>query len=342
VNLVARRSALALAAESKARECAPAHHGDASSAPPTLAPCAGTAHRDTTRTRLMAHFASRFMAQKDKRRLGSAVLLGLSLLVVVPVPCSAQQAPTSTGGEYGRLVQEATQDFDAGDFAEAHALFERAHKLEPNARTLRGLGKSSFELQHYVQAIREFSDSLSETEKPLTPEQRADVAELLDRAKSYIATVILDVSPREAVILVDGEAVKDGTLTLDPGDRRVTVHADGYRDQDMLINAEGGETKTISIRLAPIGASAPLAAQGVALPQPSTSTIPAPAHALAPDKGPIGAERSQSLLAQWWFWTAVGVAIAGGVTAGVLLQSPGTKAPTPGVGGVVSVLRVQR
>lgn len=51
---------------------------------------------------------------------------------------------------------------------------------------------------------------------------------------------------------------------------------------------------------------------------------------------PVVVDDGGSIWTEWWLWTAVGVAVAGGVTAGVILSMPDDPAPAP-VGGTLAV-----
>ncbi len=88
----------------------------------------------------------------------------------------------------------------------------------------------------------------------------------------------------------------------------------------------------------PAVASAPTPAQTAA-----AATPPAVKPAVAPTDATPEAAASGSIVTRWWFWTAVGVVVVGGVTAGVLVASGGTtksEAPlTPKSGVVITTLR---
>ena len=58
---------------------------------------------------------------------------------------------------YRRLIKEGLAEYEARHFDEARSLFQRAHDLNPNARTHRGIGMASFELRDYVSAVHNLS-----------------------------------------------------------------------------------------------------------------------------------------------------------------------------------------
>ena len=76
-----------------------------------------------------------------------------------PAAEPADPAPAELNAEQQQahrdLSSRAIVEFEAGRFAEARALFMRAHEIWPSARTFRVLGMTSFELRSYVRALQE-------------------------------------------------------------------------------------------------------------------------------------------------------------------------------------------
>ncbi len=230
------------------------------------------------------------------------LMLALACLFGMSPRARAEDAPEKAS--YERLLREATNEFDAGAYSEAHALLARAHKLRPTARTLRGLGMASFELRHYLQAIDELDQALTETRRPLTAAQRKEVQELLERAKSYVGKLRLEVSPASAVILLDGQPVSSPQLTLDPGERVITVRADGYREEELRVTINGGEDKVIPVELAPLEPALP----------------PEPVRAQpGPEPSPLPAAQPATARGRLAPWIVIGASAAVAVTGGVLL-----------------------
>jgi len=97
------------------------------------------------------------------------------VLVLIAVSFDAWAAPGSSReaapGEtqaYRALINDAAAEYDAKHFAEARALFRRAHELEPSARTWRGMGMAAFELRDYVKSLRALEASLVDSRLPLS------------------------------------------------------------------------------------------------------------------------------------------------------------------------------
>jgi hypothetical protein len=225
--------------------------------------------------------------------------IAAALLSVLRVPCSAQSTPSANSSEYQHLIRTATQEFESGNFGEAHALFERAHRLDPNARTWRGLGYASFELRHYLQATQEFSAALNDQKKPLTDTQRKQAEELVDRAKTYLATVDLEVSPPQAKLWLDGQPAHGRTLIVDPGEHQLSARADGFRDAELRWSLDSGEHRTLQVNLQRMEASADA-------PSPAPTSVMSTQHADRP--APSASMAPYVVLA-----ASGAVAVAGGV-----------------------------
>jgi tetratricopeptide (TPR) repeat protein len=167
----------------------------------------------------------------------------------------AQPVPQVVEGDaqaYQSAVRAAVSEYDLGNFQEALALFERAHALSPNARTLRGAGMSAFAMRKYVLAMRYLNESLTSESKPLTDAMRSEVQDLIARAETFVVTYRLDVQPAQVTVQVDGQAVEvaDGVLLLDPGEHEIVVSADGHEPVTRRVRAEPGGQGRLRLVLA--------------------------------------------------------------------------------------------
>ena len=179
-------------------------------------------------------------------RSGGAALALLLVLWTASVHAQGKDSP-----EYQAAIAEAIAEFQAGNWAEAQTLFREAHRLSPSARTLRGLGIVAFELRRYVDALDFLQQALDDPRKPLDAQQRAGTREQIARAERFIARFEVELSPAEAQISVDGapRALRDGQLRLDPGERELTVSAEGYQRESRRIVVEGGARGRLSFQL---------------------------------------------------------------------------------------------
>ncbi|MET0390259.1 MAG: tetratricopeptide repeat protein [Polyangiales bacterium] len=182
------------------------------------------------------------------RRVRQLVLwLGLLGLLVRHSTAAGQgEAPPD---EYRQLIGAAVIEFDQGNWAEARSLLERAHGLKPGARTLRGLGLTSFELRHYVEAVHELQSALDDQRYPLSAEQRVDVQRTLDRARGFVGTVHVEVLPANAVLTLNGVLVDKRDFRLNAGDYRFAASSPGFRASDVTTYVAGGREQTLTLTL---------------------------------------------------------------------------------------------
>jgi hypothetical protein len=175
---------------------------------------------------------------------------------------------------YKKAIDEGLAEYDARRFEEARILFRRAHEISPNARTLRGIGMTSFELRDYVAAVHNLSAAVQDERKPLSSGKREHTLELLARSRMFVDVYILTVSPKTAQVLVDGHAPEyesDGTLMFGFGAHTIEIRAPGMVPRTLPLDISGGQRKELSVSLEP----APVAPTSGA-PPVATATEPLP------------------------------------------------------------------
>ena len=207
---------------------------------------------------------------------------------------------------YRKAIRDGVAEYDAGHFEEARSLFRRAHEMNPNARTFRGIGMASFELRDYVVAVHNLSAALQDKHKPLSAEQRKETQELLDRARMFVDVYVMKVVPMTARMLVDGHAPEyeaDGTLLFGFGAHAVEASAPGMTTLAQTINVRGGARKELLLSLE----RAPPADAHLKAMDPTEKVMQK-----APSPGPSNGAATA------WLWASAGAALlAGG--AGVYL-----------------------
>lgn len=238
-----------------------------------------------------------------------AVLGGQAALVSAQAKPPAQ-APSDAAesAEYKQAVDAALEEYKLQHFEEARSLFERAHAIDPNARTLRGLGMVEFERRQYVRAAELLEAALASKKKPLTEEQRKAVEELLGRTKQFIARYAVEVQPATDTLQVelDGKPVQLGAehkLALEAGEHTLRISAPNAVPRELRLDVKGGEEQTLHIQLeVKTTAEAPPPAQ-----QPKQKEL---AHA----------ERKRNVLGIALTSGGAAVATAGGVLGGIALM----------------------
>ena len=106
--------------------------------------------------------------------LSFLVLWSVAAPLSAQVPAPSASPPPAAGAEYERLVDDAVAEFRRRNFAEARSLFARANALNPNARTLRGLGMTELELGNFIDSSELLRSALDSKVRPLEGTLRSE------------------------------------------------------------------------------------------------------------------------------------------------------------------------
>lgn len=224
---------------------------------------------------------------------------------VSPTPAAASAEPSA---EYYRAVELALAEHERRHFEEARALFQRAHEIFPNARTLRGLGKVEFELRNYGEAVKLLKAALSSEVRPLDATLRAETQNILDVAEEYVGEVRVRVEPDTATVSVDGVTVAAGpsaSFSLLVGDHVLEFRALGRVPERRSVRVRAGEPVSVHVVLAsPFGESE-------AKPAPAVTATLAPAPQAERKDAPL--TRTQKI----WIGVGAGLAVVIGLAVGL-------------------------
>ncbi len=216
---------------------------------------------------------------------------------------------------YTETLKAALAQYDAENWQEAKALFEKAHAMFPNARTLRGLGMVAYAARRYAQARSFLLEALAHQVRPLTKDQRSAAQSTVDQCETYLAHFHVTLSPADATLLVDGEPAaldeQDHLLRLDPGDHELVARAPEYADVVRRLSVSGGQQGNVEIDLTPPHPAAPALTQ---------ATLPAAPETPAPTPAP------EARRPRLWTWVALGSAVTfGGAALGVYFSAVGER-----------------
>jgi hypothetical protein len=207
-------------------------------------------------------------------RLGSRVrgrffasILCFCALACVMSSSAGRAQEEATSAEYRALIDQALDEFKRKNWPEARVLFRRAHELNPNARTLRGMGMVSYEMRDYVNAVVQLGGALNETHQALTDALRKDCEELYRKSRAFVAAYDLSVEPAQANVRIDGAAPlldHDNHVLVPLGEHTLHVSAPGYLDENTKLSVQGGEQAALHVTLR----KPPVATAAVAAPEP--------------------------------------------------------------------------
>jgi hypothetical protein len=221
---------------------------------------------------------------------------------------------------YREAIDNAIGEYEAGRFTEARSLFEAAHELFPNARSLRGMGMAEFELRNYPASIYFLEQALAAPVKPLTNDLRTQTEQLLMRSRSFVGKILVELQPPDAALMLNGTRMPigpDHALTLIAGDYVLQVSAPGYDTEQRPLHVASTQVSEVRVELAKhvevLQPPQPLAAAGA--PEKRVSVFESP-----------------------WLWAAFGVAVAGaalGLGFAISSGDAGTAKPSGGSSGIV-------
>jgi hypothetical protein len=235
----------------------------------------------------------------DNRDFVRARLEKMLALQKERAPAPRAEADAGPPG-YREQMDEGLRAYDAGNFELARSAFVRAHRLFPNARTHRGIGKAEIELRNYAAGVVQLEAASSATALPLDDGLRAETEGLLARARSLVAYLVIETRPAASELLVDGAPVDIASgkpLVLDAGDHLVDAHAPGHAPAKRSVSLKGGERETLTI-------------------------------VFSPSEAAEASATSRRWVKSPWLWTAVGVVVAGAaVGTGVALARGSERGP---------------
>jgi tetratricopeptide (TPR) repeat protein len=227
-------------------------------------------------------------------------LLAVALLPGLLPSAGQAQTRNNSGAEpagYREAIDSALEEMQLGNFVEAREQFSRAHGLFPNARTLRGLGISEFELKHYAIAVDQLSAALASDVRPLDSKLRGETEALLKRANTYVGELHITVSPNSATLTIDGTrkiARLDAPVRLDVGDHVLEFRAKDYAPERRQVSVRGGQADSLELQLSSLSAA-------------SAESQPGPINSPAQEAH----SETTPVYKRWWLWTIVGVVVAG-------------------------------
>jgi len=239
------------------------------------------------------------------RSCGTLRALGLLVLAVSLLPVSAA-ADEATEQEARRLFEDGVAALQREDYATALVAFQRARELSDRPILLYNIGMCHRALLQYPEAIQAFREFLGEMNTdPSSAETRRQVVELIADMEANLSNVTVLVGVDGASVYLDSELIGTAPLArpvqVGPGSHVLEARKPGYRDAHVPFDVMAGEDTQVQLSLDAL---------------PSTG-LPPPVGPVGPQPEP---EDDGGVASEWWFWTIIGVVVAGGaVTAGVLL-----------------------
>ncbi|MDB4932833.1 MAG: hypothetical protein JWM10_5317 [Myxococcaceae bacterium] len=218
------------------------------------------------------------------RRSAAALALCLAALAG---EAGAQPSPDAAFVEARARFAEAVAAVQAGRPADAVGLFERSYATRAAPVVAVNLAYCLRGLGRFAAAREWYVRFLATATPDDLARHEATVRAQLDEVTRRLAHVTAgDASPPGARLLLDGVPLTAEPRWVDPGEHRVEASAAGHVPSRLTLSVLSGEALHLDAALAPVAAPTPFTRR-------------------------------------WWFWSAVGLGLAG-VTAAVMVPVLGT------------------
>ncbi len=276
---------------------------------------------------------------------------------------------TAFAQDAAQIKKQGDDAMDSGRPADALTAYEKAYELTHDPALLYNKGRALMALAEYPQALKE----LEAFDAAAPPELKARVpglARMIADLRVRVTTIAIACDVAGArVRLRDrtlGTCPLPSTATVGAGHGMLEVTAEGYIPWTREVDLPGGGVASFDVHLASKATSgvlvvrsgvagAHVAVDGKALGDaPVEASLLAGTHAIdVAHEGyktahttavvsvgerrdiDVSLEQESTILGKWWFWTAVGVAVAGGVTVAIVAatseRSPDKGTVAPGV-----------
>lgn len=177
--------------------------------------------------------------------------VALLIALTAFAPCFARAEGVPPEVQARSLRERGARALEAGEFAEARALFERSLTFEQDAGARFGLGHAALETGAIVDAFIALNEALDADAAALSPEARATATALRDRAASGVGHIVVTARPAELTLTVDGRSprIYRGKLVVLPGEHVLGGSAVGFITQERVVTVRAGRVARARLSL---------------------------------------------------------------------------------------------
>ena len=209
------------------------------------------------------------------------------------------------------LLDQGNTLYDRADYKSALAKFKQAAALYPTPEIELNIGLTHERLRDLPAAATHFERFLNHVDRRADEARFRAIQQKLESIRKKLGTVSVVCKVKGAAVTVDGEPAGSTPLShrlyVLPGRHELAVIGAGQKPFSKTLELVAGQHEVLKAKLQPLAA----------VKEPGTGALdltPRP----PPKTGP------RPFYKKWWFWTAVGVAVAGATTAVVASQTGGS------------------
>lgn len=247
---------------------------------------------------------------------GARVLLFAYLGVLVR-PALVRAEPVDA------LLRKGVELRKEGKDQEAFKVFEQAVAIQKTPRTLAQLGLSEQALGLWTTAEAHVVEALdAKDDDTWIQKNRPALEKSLRTIRAHLGSLEIWGTPAGAEVLLNGNSVgklpATGLVRVAVGHVTYTVRAAEYLDATGTVDVQSGDALREHVALVAAPPARPPAPAPLALSAPPPSSGETPTSLVGQPAPPDQAADSP-IYTRWWFWTAIGAVVAGGVVTAVVL-----------------------
>ena len=242
------------------------------------------------------------------------VLPSVFLAVVVSCLASLPQARAQVSHKVRAevLLEQGNTLYDKADYTGALDKFQKANALYPTPEIVLNIGLTHEHLKNLQAAATHYERFLGQVDREADLARVKGIQQKLDGLRAQLGSVTLDCGVKGAAVTMDGNPSGStplgSRLYVTPGRHELAVIGAGQTPFNKTLDLRAGQHLALKVKLQPLAPPAD---------EPGTKALdltPAP----PPKTG------ARPLYKRWWFWTAVGVVVAGTAAATIATQTGGS------------------
>lgn len=177
-------------------------------------------------------------------RLASCLAPALAALGALAPSTAAAQ-----GDAYKQHMENGIKLFQDKNYDAAIVEFRAAYDLRPKASPLINIALAYKAQFKYPRAIDALKQALTQHESTLSPEDKAAAESEIKDMSRLLASLRVNVVPRQATLVIDGEEQPAGTadqpIVLGPGTHKIGARVEGYAEQEQTVTVVSGENDRV-------------------------------------------------------------------------------------------------